>query len=145
MSGSGTSGQVPEESDDDALTWGTERDATHVESVVDEPQDDETELDEAPAPTSSVLLVVYGIFAGVFLLYVVGWIIAVQSIDVGSAGALALVLDRVAQFLAFLSPVIWFFGVLLLVPNTKARRRILWLVLGVVVLAPWPFVLGFGS
>ena len=141
---SGSSGRTPDESDDDALTWDTERDATHIESAVDAPIAEDHPI-EAPEPTSSVLLVVYGIFAGVFLLYVVGWIIAVQSIDVGSAGALALVLDRVAQFLAFLSPVIWFFGVLLLVPNTKARRRILWLVLGVVVLAPWPFVLGFGS
>ncbi|MBK4346322.1 hypothetical protein [Lacisediminihabitans changchengi] len=145
MSGSGAQGHPSDESDDDAFTWGTERDATHVESAVDAPVVDEDEIDDAPEPTSSVLLVVYGIFAGVFLLYVVGWIIAVQSIGVGSAGALALILDRVAQFLAFLSPAIWFFGVLLLVPNTKARRRILWLLLGVVVLAPWPFVLGFGS
>ena len=145
MSGSGTSGHAPDDADDDALTWGTERDATHVESAVEAPVADDQELDDEPAPTSSVLLVVYGIFAGVFLLYVVGWIIAVQSIDVGAAGALALVLDRFAQFLAFLSPVIWFFGVLLLVPNTRARARVLWLALGVIVLAPWPFVLGFGS
>jgi len=144
---SGSSGRAPEESDDDALSWGTERDATHVDSVVGASGGDghDDHPIEAPAPTSSVMLVVYGIFAGVFLLYVVGWIIAVQSIGVGSAGALALILDRLAQFLAFLSPVIWFFGVLLLVPHTKPRARILWLVLGVVVLAPWPFVLGFGS
>ena len=141
---SGSNGRTPEESDDDALSWGTERDATHVESAVEEPASDPHAI-EAPEPTNSVLLVVYGVFAGVFLLYVVGWIIAVQSIGVGSAGALALILDRFAQFLAFLSPVIWFFGVLLLVPHTKPRTRILWLVLGVVVLAPWPFVLGFGS
>ena len=141
---SGSSARTPDESDDDALTWGTERDATHIESAVDTPVVEDHPI-EAPEPTSSVLLVVYGIFAGVFLLYVVGWIIAVQSIGVGSAGALALILDRLAQFLAFLSPVIWFFGVLLLVPHTSPRARILWLVLGVVVLAPWPFVLGFGS
>jgi len=141
---SGSSGRTPDESDDDALTWGTERDATHIESPVDAPVAEDHAI-EAPEPTSSVLLVVYGIFAGVFLLYVVGWIIAVQSIGVGSAGALALILDRLAQFLAFLSPVIWFFGVLLLVPHTAPRARILWLALGVIVLAPWPFVLGFGS
>jgi hypothetical protein len=136
--------RLPADSDDDeALSWGTERDTTHIDApVVAEPVID----DEAETPTpagNSALLVVYGIFAGAFLLYVVGWIIAIQSIDTAGAGALALILDRVGQFLSFLSPAIWFFGVLLLVPANRPRARILWLVLGVLVLAPWPFILGF--
>jgi hypothetical protein len=130
--------------DEEGLTWGTERDTTHIEAPVDDEAVVGADEDEdVPAPTSSVLLVVYGIFAGVFLVYIVGWIIAVQSIDSSDAGELALVLDRLAQFLAFLSPAIWFFGVLLMVPNTRARTRILLLVLGVLVLAPWPFILGY--
>jgi hypothetical protein len=132
--------------DEEALTWGTERDTTHVESPdvpeVVSPDDEDDDEPEQPSGTSA-LLVVYGIFAGVFLLYIVGWIIAIESIDIAGAGSLALVLDRVGQFLAFLSPAIWFFGVLLLVPATRARTRILWLVLGVIVLAPWPFILGY--
>jgi hypothetical protein len=130
--------------DEDALSWGTERDATHIDApVVAEPVEEADEDEPAPPANNSVLLVVYGIFAGIFLLYIVGWIIAVQSIDNSGAGALALVLDRVAQFLAFLSPAIWFFGVLLMVPNIRPRTRILLLVLGVLVLAPWPFILGY--
>lgn len=140
----GTAGGAEEDSDSEALTWGTERDTTHVEApVTAEPA--ETPPDEASPASgrSSALLVVYGIFAGIFLLYVVGWVIAVQSVSIVDAGILGQVLDRIAQFLAFLSPVLWFFGVLMLVPAAKARVRILWLVLGVLMLAPWPFILGF--
>ncbi len=137
---------VEEPDDDEALSWGTERDTTHIEAPVDElePEDDEPDGQQPEDPAgNSTLLVIYGVFAGVFLVYAVGWIIAVQSISIVDAGPLALILDRFAQFLAFLSPVIWFFGVLLLVPNTRARARILWLLLGVVTLAPWPFILGY--
>jgi hypothetical protein len=130
------------DSDDDALSWGGEKDPTHVESIVaDGPQQDEADV--AEPGTSSALLVTYGVFGGIFLLYVVGWIIAIQSIPAGSPGALAAVMDRIAQFLAFLSPVLWFFGVLMLTPKTRARTRILWLALGVLILAPWPFILGY--
>jgi hypothetical protein len=135
---------VEEPDDDEALNWGTERDTTHIEAPVEELEPEALEEEQPADPAgNSTLLVIYGIFAGVFLLYAVGWIIAVQSISVADAGQLALILDRFAQFLAFLSPVIWFFGVLLLVANTRARARILWLLLGVVTLAPWPFILGY--
>ena len=130
------------EPDDDALSWGGESDPTHVESTVADEARQEAP-DVAEPGTSSALLVTYGVFGGIFLLYVVGWIIAIQSIPAGSPGALAAVMDRVAEFLAFLSPVLWFFGVLMLTPKSRARTRILWLVLGVLVLAPWPFILGY--
>jgi hypothetical protein len=137
--------QVDDE-DAEALTWGTERDTTHVEAPgapaeVEEAEEDEEEPEAASS--GSALLVVYGIFAGIFLVYIVGWIIAIRSLDLSGGGPLAEVLDRIAQFLAFLSPALWFFGVLLLVPSDRARTRVLWLLLGIVVLAPWPFVLGF--
>jgi hypothetical protein len=130
------------EPDDDALSWGGESDPTHVESTAADEARQEAP-DVAEPGTSSALLVTYGVFGGIFLLYVVGWIIAIQSIPAGSPGALAAVMDRVAEFLAFLSPVLWFFGVLMLTPKSRARTRILWLVLGVLILAPWPFILGY--
>jgi hypothetical protein len=131
--------------DEEALSWGTERDATHVESPeVAAPVVGEDELGEpAKHSNGSAVLVLYGVIAGVFILYIVGWIVAIQRIDTSDAGALALIVERVGQFLAFLSPAVWFFGILLLVPSTKTRLRVLLLVLGVVLLPPWPFILGF--
>ncbi len=139
---------MPEIDDDDteALTWGTERDVTHVEAPEGDQTDvepDAADVEPEPPATGSALLVAYGAFAALFLVYVVGWVVAIQSIDVSGAGPLALILERVGQFLAFLSPALWFFGVLLIVPSDRARARVLWLLLGIVVLAPWPFILGY--
>lgn len=127
--------------DDDALTWGGGTDPSYLDSPVaeqsvhDEPHDDEPR-------NSSAALVAYGVFGGIFLVYVVGWIVAVQHLTLGSSGILAQIMDRFAEFLALLSPALWFFGVLMLVGSDRVRSRIVWLALGVVFLAPWPFFFG---
>jgi hypothetical protein len=45
------------------------------------------------------------------------------------------------EFLAIVSPLVWFATVLLLTRDSKPISRLLWLLLGVVVLIPWPFLL----
>lgn len=129
------------EPDDDALTWGGSADPSYLDSpVAESPVDDEPPENEPR--NSSAILVSYGVFGGIFLLYVVGWIIAVQKLALGSSGILAQVMDRLAEFLALLSPALWFFGVLMLIGSDRARSRIVWLALGVILLAPWPFFFG---
>lgn len=129
------------ESDEDALSWGEGSDPTHVESpqtahpAADVPKTSEPRGDSA-------ILVTYGVFGGIFLLYVVGWLLGVRTMALGSAGVFAQVMDRIGQFLALLSPALWFFGVLLLIPSTRPRTRIIWLVVGVILLAPWLFFFG---
>jgi hypothetical protein len=129
--------------DDDALSWGGSTDPTHVESPVVESPDGDGQTDAADPGTSSGLLVAYGAFGLVFIVYLVGWLIAIQSAPAGLSGSLAAVMDRIGQFLAFLSPALWFFGVFLLAPESRVRTRIVWLAVGVVILAPWPFILGY--
>jgi hypothetical protein len=131
------------EPDDEGLTWGGETDPTHVESPVVELPNDDEQTDAAEPGISSGLLVTYGAFGAIFILYLVGWLIAIQSAPAGLSGPLAAVMDRIGQFLAFLSPALWFFGVFLLAPELRVRTRIIWLAVGVVILAPWPFVLGY--
>lgn len=126
--------------DDEALRWGDETDPTHVDaSVIENPIDDE-ELGEPGM--SSALLVTFGVFGGIFLLFTVGWIIGVQRATVPSVGLFFSVMYRLGQILAILAPAVWFVGVLLLARERSAGARILWLLIGVVVLAPWPFILG---
>ena len=124
--------------DDDALSWGGGTDPSYL----DTPPDEAEEAPEAGASESrdsSAVLVAYGVFGGIFLLYVIGWVVALQQIPLGSSGILAQAMDRFAQFLALLSPALWFFGVLLLLPSERVRTRITWLAVGAVLLAPWPF------
>ena len=125
--------------DDEGLTWGGESDPTHVDALAAGPAK-EDDIEEAPG-ISSPLLVTYGVFGGVFLLFTVGWIIAVQRDTISIANPFFDVMYRLGQFLAIASPAAWFVGVLYLARGRRAGARILWLLLGVLILAPWPFIL----
>ena len=127
-----------EDEDAEALTWGTERDTTHVEAPespaeVEEPEDQ-------PHQTGSALLVAYGVFAGAYVLFIAGWLVSVTNTDVPVVDILPTVMYRLGQVLAVASPLLWFGGVLVL--TRRVRSRVLWLLLGLLVVAPWPFILG---
>jgi hypothetical protein len=128
---------------EEGLSWGSENDPTHVEAPVVEHAADGTEPDEPGM--GSALLVTLGVFGGVFLLFTVGWIIGVQRSTVPSTGLFFAFMYRLGQILAIAAPATWFVGVLVLARERRAGVRILWLLLGVVLLAPWPFILGLGA
>ena len=106
--------------------------------------DERTERDrrddvERPAQTGSVELVVLGILAGVYLLYTIGWLITALRT---SAPGISLVSDAMYSlglWLAVLAAPCWF---ALALRSRGKRVRLVWLIAGVVVLAPLPFVLG---
>jgi hypothetical protein len=148
---------VADDEEDEALTWEGARDPSHYETpivkeakpakrpkreaasaTVDASDDDET----LPAITSSALLITLGILAGVYLLYTVGWVITIQH-----AGSLATTpLDKIAiaiqEGLAIAAPALWFAAAIYLTRTRRPAIRLLWLVVGVLVLVPWPFVFG---
>jgi hypothetical protein len=124
---------------DEGLTWGDEKDPTHVDAAGPREPAAPAEIVEQ---TGSALLITYGVFAGVFLLYAVGWIIAINNIGLPVEGVLPQAMYRLGEGLAVAAPVIWFLGVLLLTRNARVGVRILWFLLGIVVTAPWPFILG---
>src|SRR5690554_994258 len=100
-----------------------------------------TEPGDAPR-TSSAMLVVYGIFGGAYLLYIVGWIIAVQRDTFTQASLFSEIMYQFGEFLAIASPAIWLGAVLLLTRDGRVLPRVLWLLVGLLLLAPWPFILG---
>jgi hypothetical protein len=131
------------DSDDDALSWGAGKDPTHIDSpLAAEPTAEEHEQEQTGL--SSAALVAFGVFGGIFLLYVVGWIIAVQRLTTNLGNPFFDFMNRLGEVLALVSPAAWFFGVLFLTRDRPTFVRILWLLLGVAVLAPWPFILSIG-
>jgi hypothetical protein len=94
-----------------------------------------------PAPMGSVLLVVLGILGGVYLLYTVGWFTAATRTNALPIGALDVVMAHLRQYLSVAAPVLWFVTTMLLTRRRKPALRVLWLLLGVIVLLPLPFVL----
>lgn len=149
--------------DDEALSWAGDRDATHVDSpLAPKPAkvprqrrqtvgSDSTGSDVAaevpggealPAGTSAALLVTMGILAGIYLLYTVGWVITVQHTRTTAAPPLEEAALIVKEYCAILVSPLWFAATLLLTRNHSSTRRLVWLVIGAIILVPWPFVFG---
>jgi hypothetical protein len=101
---------------------------------------DETTREEAP--TSSILLVTYGIIAGIFVLYAIGWFTTVRRSSYIDPTALGAVMSVLGEILAVAAAPVWFGGVFVLTRNSKPLTRLLWLLLGLVLLVPIPFLLG---
>ena len=147
------------EEPEEALNWDTSiRDASYVEGPkpvkatrsVAEPIDARGTPDVAPTssttnpatPTSSFLLVTYGIVAGIFLLYTIGWFTTVRRSSYIDPSALGAFMSILGEVLAVASAPVWFGAVFLLTRDAKPLVRLLWLLLGLVLLVPIPFVLG---
>ncbi|MBP1241366.1 hypothetical protein ABID92_000805 [Frigoribacterium sp. PvP120] len=133
---------------DDALSWGDESDASHVEGPAAATHDDEIDPD-APQVMSSASLVGHGVLGGVALLSSVGWIVSRDQFLVAFGGGLVehvqTTLWLTGVFLALVAPLLWFVAVILLVPSQRSGRRLLVMAVGAVLLAPWPLVIGGGA
>ncbi|QHC58185.1 hypothetical protein [Rathayibacter sp. VKM Ac-2760] len=113
----------------------------------DEPdEDDERDAADAAA-ASSVLLVAMGVAAGLYLLWTIGWMITAtrQSATTASTFAgdpLGGGLYGLGLWLAVAGPATWFAAVLLGTRGARTRTRVLWLIAGLILLAPLPFLKG---
>ncbi|NQX15898.1 hypothetical protein [Rathayibacter sp. VKM Ac-2857] len=111
----------------------------------DEPDEERDAADAAAA--SSVLLVAMGVAAGLYLLSTIGWMITATrqnaTIAATFAGdALGGGLYGLGLWLAVAGPAAWFAAVLLGTRNARTRTRVLWLIAGLILLAPLPFLKG---
>ncbi|WP_130178988.1 DNA polymerase III subunit gamma/tau [Cryobacterium sp. SO1] len=99
---------------------------------------------EAKAPLSSPALVSLGILGGVYLLYTIGWFIGVSRLTNPPADVLTQFMFSLATWLAIAAPAVWFACTYWLTRG-KPRLRWTWLILGVVLLVPLPFIAGSGG
>jgi hypothetical protein len=153
--------------DDDALSWGGDDDPTldvgdkraperepsaetptretgpsrtparkaEVPEVAPEPDTDAIHS----APLGNVGLVGIGMVAATFVLFAVGWLIAGfrlrgLGLPIPDVTVLALMIG------AALAPLVWFVAVLALTRGWRTWQRFLLLVLGILLLVPWPFL-----
>ena len=111
-------------------------------SKSDGTEPDSTETD-GPA-LSSVALIGMGILAGMYLLYTIGWFIGVARSAVPVSDPVADFMFSLGAWLAVAAPPVWF-GVTSWLTRGHQRARLAWLLIGVVVLAPLPFIIGSGA
>jgi hypothetical protein len=100
---------------------------------------------KASAQLSSAALITLGIIGGIYLLYTIGWGIVVARTTVTFFPLDSVFLEvcfRIGQFLSIAAAPLWFVSTLLLTQRRTWRSRLGWLLLGVFVLVPWPFIQG---
>lgn len=98
---------------------------------------------DAPAGMGNAALVSFGVIAGVYALYVVGWALGSFRLrDVQTAGGgVADIMFQAAMWLGIAAPLIWFFVTIHATRGSAPWRRFLGLALGILLLVPWPFVM----
>ena len=143
--------RLDEDDDDAAITWAGDSDPSLVASkvtVTPEPVVLEAVDGEAKESMPSFLLVAYGVLGGAYLLYTVGWLVALQRWDAvrgPSADLLTEAMTQIGFVLAMAAPLLWFITTWVLTRSRKPVIRLLWILIGLIVVLPWPFVWGVWS
>ena len=153
--------------DDDALAWDGDDDPTlDVGPAVSEPSRERKTLPEGYTavgkgsddvgrvhadssvtmpgdrqPMGSAALLTLGILGGVYLLYAIGWIVGGLRLQGRAAYLVTDIMYQGSFWLAVLAPLLWFGTVFLLTIRSRPWVRFVWLIAGVALLLPWPFVL----
>ena len=92
-------------------------------------------------PMGNATLITLGILGGVYLIYSIGWIIGGLRLQGRAEYLVTDVMYQGSFWLAVLAPLLWFGTVFLLTLHSKPWVRIVWLIAGVALLLPWPFVM----
>ena len=131
--------------DDKALSWDGDDDVATTPAPPSKAKSVATadSADNAKTASSgSLLLISYGILGGAYLIYTIGWFVSVFNDNRKPFDDfLTELMYQVGEYLAIASPVLWFVTALVLTRGRKPIARLLALLLGAVVVIPWPFVL----
>jgi hypothetical protein len=133
--------------DDAALAWAGDENAVAATPAAEpaEARIVEVAPPAAKAQMPAALLVTYGILAGAYLIYTLGWVFTVQRYNaqfLTSPEPLNAFMFGLGEILAMLAPALWFAATLLLTRGRKPVIRLLVLLAGLIAVLPWPFVLG---
>jgi hypothetical protein len=101
----------------------------------------ESEDEDARPAAGSAALVAVGVLGGIYLLYAVGWLIGGLRLQGRYQVLVTDAMYQGALWVATAAPLIWFGTVLYATRGSRAWVRGLWLVAGVLLLVPWPFIM----
>lgn len=98
-----------------------------------------------------------GVFAGVYLLYTIGWFIGAARIELpavmllngglsaGDSGLVGTITFQILKWAAIAAPFAWFVVTFVLTRHSKPWVRFAWLVAGALLLVPWPMIVPLGA
>lgn len=119
--------------------------ASDVAAAASTAESDAAESDTEPEGIGTVALVLLGILGGVYLLYTIGWILGGVGMQTKALFMLPAPLYQASMWLAALAPALWFTAALLMTRHSKDWVRVVALVVGALLLVPWPFVVAGGG
>ena len=93
-----------------------------------------------PAGLGKVALVSLGLIAGAYLFFAIGWFIAGLRLQAVGGLPVSSVMLTVATLAAAAAPLVWFGVTFLLTRRSRTWVRFCWLIAGIVLLVPWPFI-----
>lgn len=128
--------------DDAALAWAGDEKVEPAGRVAAEPRIETLPAEPRKPSIPAPLLITYGVLGGIYLIYTIGWVLTVAQGAPPRATVFDDIMFRVQQGLAVASPAIWFGAVFLLTRGRKPLVRLLWLLVGLAIVIPWPTVLG---
>lgn len=135
-------------SENDALSWAGDEDRLSSSAPTKKAREDASAspLSSPEGGVSqsksmgSIELVSYGILAGIYLLFSIAWLITALSNPTEFADPLGNVMFVFGLWLTVLAPAAWFGAVLLFGRGKSLALRMTFLILGVIVFIPWPYI-----
>ena len=135
--------------DDDALTWAGDAELgkespVHpalTRAINFELRDAAQNAGQTPPPTSPALTLTNFLFGAIYLVFTIGWILAVQRTDAGTTDLLPQILWQFGEFTAIVAAPLWFGATVSLTRDKRVLLRVGWLALGAGLLVPWPLIL----
>lgn len=118
-----------------------------VDPAAEETEAPDAGRDGSPAktaarqPMGNALLITIGVVGGIFLLYTIGWIVGGLRLEGTAQFLVSPLAYQFGFWLAVAAPAVWFATVFLLTRGARAWVRIVWLLAGVALLVPWPFIM----
>ncbi|MGW8484010.1 hypothetical protein ACWGJP_12835 [Microbacterium sp. NPDC055903] len=94
-----------------------------------------------PAQESTGMLLFLGLIGGVYLLYSIGWVIGGLNLRPLAGLIVSDAMYLPWQILAVAAPALWMLTVWVLTRRSATWIRVLLLLVGAVLLVPWPFVM----
>jgi hypothetical protein len=92
-------------------------------------------------PLGNAALIALGVLGGFSVLFALGWLIGGLRLQGTAEFLVAPLAYQISLWLAVIAPIVWFATVLVLTRGRRLWVRFAWLVGGVVLLVPWPFIM----
>ncbi|MBA8817400.1 hypothetical protein FHX48_002499 [Microbacterium halimionae] len=156
--------------DDEALSWGGDDDPTldvsspdpadslpdgytavgkgskpHIDEALTTDADTDADVSTTDEGTShgmgNAALVTLGVIGGVYLLWTIAWLLGGLRLADYAQFLVSPVGFQVSLWLAVAASPIWFVTVILLTRRSKLWLRIVLLIVGILLLLPWPFIM----